>query len=99
MGGTVHRNLPGLANTFPQSPLQRGRPLPLRTAKATGKARWVRGLSLSIQTGLGAGLPGVGVWRGWGAGGPTHLRFMGRTLTATLTDAIAHPGPARGGFH
>lgn len=25
----------------------------------------------------------------------THLRFMGRTLTATLTEAIAHPGPAR----
>lgn len=24
---------------------------------------------------------------------------MGRTLTATLTDAIAHPGPARAGSH
>lgn len=29
---------------------------------------------------------------------PTHLRFMGRTLTATLTDAIAHPGLARAGI-
>lgn len=48
-----------------------------------------------------------GSWRpassGRGASGarlrspPTHLRFMGRTLTATLTDAIAHPGPARAG--
>lgn len=40
----------------------------------------------------------------WGcAAGPsapptTHLRFMGRTLTATLTDAIAHPGLARAGI-
>lgn len=30
---------------------------------------------------------------------PTHLRFMGRTLTATLTDAIAHRGPDHAGSH
>lgn len=49
-------------------------------------------------SGAGDRLPGVGVWRGWGAGGPTHLRFMGRTLTATLTDAMAHHGPGPRGL-
>lgn len=37
--------------------------------------------------------------RGAACTAPTHLRFRGRTLTATLTDAIAHPGPARAGTH
>lgn len=56
---------------FPQSPLQRGRPLPLRTTKATGTARWVGGLSL-----LNPDWPMSGAARGWGVarvgGGRPH---------------------------
>lgn len=104
LGWVRYRDSPQPRKHFPsESPFQHRRPFLIRATTATGRTRRLRGLSLLSPdwpvSGAGDRLPGVGVWRGWGAGGPTHLRFIGRTLTATLTDAMAHHGPARGGSH